>query len=258
MYIDNFQLLEKGITELFKTGNKSPLFTKAAKTYQLPYVFREHYEKVYDNKEVCTLCNLLFDLVLDEWKQGMTKEKLLEIIEYICVSLGIENERVCHGSITINADIVFYIVEHHPDIKANRLCGSVLQAFDCSTGDDFDWSIVIPTGNAAERPQLKGKSEESFNILQLSDIHYDPNYKPYGKATCGEPVCCQEDQGEADSPETACGYWSDYRDADVPWHLVEETIRHTKTQVIRVKFPTKKIYNENILRNLIMSTILAI
>ncbi|XP_044255456.1 sphingomyelin phosphodiesterase-like [Tribolium madens] len=226
---DDFESVKKGITELFQTGNK-PYFTNVAKSYQLPHVFREHMEKVYNNKEICILCNLLFDLVIDEWNQGMTKEKILDIVQYICVELGIENERVCHGSITINADIIFYIIEHYPDIKANRLCGSVLQAFGCSTGEDFDWSIIVPPGNAAKRPQLNDESSGSFNILQLSDIHYDPNYKPYGKAKCGEPVCCQEDQGEADSPDTACGYWSDYRFADVPWHLVEETIRHTKTQ----------------------------
>jgi sphingomyelin phosphodiesterase len=226
---DDFELVKNGIVDLFKTKTKSDSFTKAAQSYQLPHVFREHMEKVYDNDQICTLCNIVFDLVIDEYNHGMTKEAIVDTIEYLCLSLGIETERVCNGAISINADIAFYIVENYPDIQAERVCGSVLQNFGCPTGDDFDWSIVIPPGNAAARPQLDDPSDDSFGILQLSDIHYDPYYKVNAEANCGEPVCCQEDQGEASSPETACGYWSDYRLADAPWYLVEETVRQSQT-----------------------------
>ncbi|RZC34305.1 sphingomyelin phosphodiesterase, partial [Asbolus verrucosus] len=242
----NFELVQKGITEFFRTGTKASYFTEALKSYQLPHVLREHMEKVYDNEEICILCSLIFDLVVDERKQGVTKESLVEMVEYVCVSLGIENERVCHGAINLNADILIYIVDNYPDIPASRLCGSVLQAFGCPTGDGFDWSINLPSGNSPERPKPNDSNAQSFQILQLSDIHYDPNYKPYGKADCGEPVCCQEDQGEGASAETSCGYWSDYRDADVPWYLVEETVRQTKTHEFDYVYYTGDIISHRV------------
>lgn len=187
-------------------------------------------EKAYDNDEICTLCAAVFTAVVDERLHGMTKEQLVETVEYICLALAIENERVCHGAISLNADILIYIVDNYPDIKPERLCGSVLQSFGCPTGDGFEWTIDIATGNAAERPELDDDSTGSFNILQLSDIHYDPYYKVNGVADCGEPICCQEDQGEATAEQAACGYWTDYGMADAPWYLVEETVRQTNTQ----------------------------
>lgn len=199
-------------------------------------------EKVYANIEMCDLCDLLFDLALQARKDGMTKEELVEIVSYLCTLFGIETERVCNGAVNQFSDVILYIMDNYDGIKSERLCGSLLQNYDCPTGDEFEWSINIPTGNAKERPQLNTSSESSLKILHLSDIHYDPKYTPNANADCGEPVCCQDDQGEASSPETACGYWSDYRLADSPWYLVEETIRQTKTQVIIFNIMMKNFF----------------
>jgi sphingomyelin phosphodiesterase len=105
----------------------------------------------------------------------------------------------------------------------------LLQSYDCKIDKEIDWSINIAPGESKDRPKLNQTG--SFTILQLSDFHYDPGYVPGGNADCGEPICCQEDQGEPSSSDKSCGYWSDYRDSDPPWYLVEETIRQAKTQV---------------------------
>jgi sphingomyelin phosphodiesterase len=122
-------------------------------------------------------------------------------------------------------------MDNYGNFTSNRFCGSVLQSFGCPPGDAFEWTVDIASGNSVERPPPDDTNLQSFTILQLSDIHYDPDYTPNGNAACGEPICCQSDQGEPESPEQACGYWTDYRDADAPWHLVEETVRQAKTQV---------------------------
>jgi sphingomyelin phosphodiesterase len=131
-------------------------------------------------------------------------------------------------------DIFLHIIDHYP-VRSGRICGLLLQSYGCPNEGVFNWSVELPGGESVERVSHKGGS---FRILQLSDVHYDPNYTPYGNADCGEPVCCQGDQGEGSSVEKRCGFWTDYRDADVPWHLIEETARQVKTQVIRVKFST--------------------
>lgn len=121
-------------------------------------------------------------------------------------------------------------MDNFPNITSDRFCGSVLQSYGCSPGAEFDWSIDIAEGESPERPNTTPSADNAFSILHLSDIHYDPNYKVNGNANCGEPICCQADQGEPASAEDACGYWTDYRDADSPWALVEESIRQAKTQ----------------------------
>lgn len=123
-----------------------------------------------------------------------------------------------------------YIIDNHPNITSNRFCGLVFQS-TCPAGDgDYEWTINIPEGTPTTRRAKIGDGD-LINILQFSDIHFDANYKPYGNADCGEPICCQNDQPDATLPENECGYWSDYRAGDTPWHLVEEVVRHAKTQV---------------------------
>lgn len=106
----------------------------------------------------------------------------------------------------------------------------MLQSAGCQHEHDVDWSIEIPKGVSPDRPQ-SFNSTESLKILHISDIHYDPLYTPNGNAECGEPICCQNDQGKPDSSSNACGYWTDYRNADTSWHLIEEILAQIKNYV---------------------------
>lgn len=64
-----------------------------------------------------------------------------------------------------------------------------------------------------------------MKILQLTDIHYDPNYEVNGNAACAEPTCCRKGQNKTGVTKLA-GYWGDYGDCDTPWHAVEDALQH--------------------------------
>ncbi|KAJ8960386.1 hypothetical protein NQ314_006076 [Rhamnusium bicolor] len=66
-----------------------------------------------------------------------------------------------------------------------------------------------------------------FNILHISDIHYDPLYTPGKSSKCGEPLCCQADQPDGTDASNTCGYWTDYKDADIPLHTIHESLNQT-------------------------------
>ncbi|KYB28199.1 Sphingomyelin phosphodiesterase-like Protein [Tribolium castaneum] len=244
--IDDVGPLETGLREYFQTGIATDEFLKTLHSYEFPYLFRDGMENVYDNPTVCYMCNLVVDLVIGERFLGLTRETLVKEATLLCTHLKIENERVCKGAIELNIDVFLYAMDNYANFTSNRICGSILQAQGCPTGDAFEWSIDLPSGNSPERPKPNDTDVPTFTILQLSDIHYDPNYTPNGNADCGEPICCQPDQGEPSSPENACGYWTDYRDADSPWHLVEETVRQAKTQKFDYAYYTGDIISHRI------------
>jgi hypothetical protein len=72
------------------------------------------------------------------------------------------------------------------------------------------------------------QADDVLNIIQISDIHYDPMYLPGGNAVCGEPMCCRSTQGSPASPEAAAGYWGDYRSCDTPWKVFEDMLQQIK------------------------------
>ena len=95
-------------------------------------------------------------------------------------------------------------------------------------------------------------------ILQLTDFHWDPKYRPGLSNKCGEPLCCREgnEQGIffssmkyypsqilpiawlsklspslcvcAGNGSTAAGYWGDYN-CDVPFHTLENLFQYLAT-----------------------------
>ena len=174
---------------------------------------------------------MVIDAVILERRLNISRETLVKEALLLCTHLNIEPERVCQGVIDLNLDVFLYVIDNYANFTSERVCGSVLQSYGCSAGDAYEWSVTIPSGNSQDRPKPNDTEVPSFTILQLSDVHYDPDYTPNGNAVCGEPLCCQSDQGEPASPEETCGYWTDYRAADSPWHLVEETVRQAKRQV---------------------------
>lgn len=82
---------------------------------------------------------------------------------------------------------------------------------------------------------LQPDDSETYKILQISDIHYDPLYQPGKNAKCNEPLCCQADHPDPTDVEAECGYWLDYNAADTPWHTIVDVVRQVNTQVLPKK-----------------------
>ena len=98
----DFELVVRGLKEYIPSQNPPDYFNTAMENYQLTHLFREGMEDIYDNPQICYICNLAVDLVILERREGMTRDTLAEEAEYLCIHLGIESRRVCLGVIELN------------------------------------------------------------------------------------------------------------------------------------------------------------
>jgi hypothetical protein len=70
-----------------------------------------------------------------------------------------------------------------------------------------------------------------LRILQLTDIHYDPEYAVGVNADCHVESCCRVLPNLPPAgPETAAGKWGDYRSCDTPLHSVIDAFDHIQEQ----------------------------
>lgn len=69
--------------------------------------------------------------------------------------------------------------------------------------------------------------------MQITDLHMDPLYEEGANTDCGEPLCCQSDQGQASDSEKGAGKWGDYRDCDMPYYALDNFIDQIKTHNVR-------------------------
>lgn len=72
------------------------------------------------------------------------------------------------------------------------------------------------------------QAADILTIIQLSDIHYEPDYLIGGNAECKQPMCCRSDQGAPENSGAAAGYWGDYRSCDTPWNTFDDTVQQIK------------------------------
>ncbi|XP_015834710.2 sphingomyelin phosphodiesterase isoform X1 [Tribolium castaneum] len=243
---EGLELVAEGLNEFFTTGREPDYLRETLQNNQLRNIFRDNVVENEDvNSKTCFFCHVIVNLLIEQRRLNASRELLATEGGYLCVNLAVENERVCKGAIERHIDILLYIVDNTPDLDSTRVCGSVLQSIGCPSGNNFNWSIQLPSGGSPFTPKSYDK-KQSFKILHLSDFHFDPDYTPGGNEDCGEPICCQSDQGKPNSSETTCGYWSSYKEADTSWKLVKETVKQINTHQFDYLYYTGDIISHRV------------
>jgi len=103
--------------------------------------------------------------------------------------------------------IILYIIDSKPNLTASTICGVILEQSCPLNDDEFNWTVNIDNGP----PKFIESEEnnETINRKQITDIHYDPKYEPYGNSYC-ERTCCREGQNDTNISGKVAGYWGDH------------------------------------------------
>lgn len=120
------------------------------------------------------------------------------------------------------------------NISSNEVCGFLLGE-TCNTVAHplYKWNVRLPDRPLFTKPLFRWpfRAQQSFKVLQISDLHIDLEYRENSNAVCNEPLCCRADSPPSTSSTTKvktshrAGYWGDYRDCDVPLRLVDQTFQ---------------------------------
>lgn len=154
--------------------------------------------------------------------------------QYLCQSMNLQTAEVCKGLFELNWPSLYYILRNSK-ADAQTLCGILPIKFCQVKQPEFNWSVKVDAGKGAlmaakVKPPPGANSSDDLTILQLTDIHYDPEYKVGSLAFCKEPLCCRsKSSGNESSDETTkAGYWSDYNNCDAPLHMIENALDHIR------------------------------
>ncbi|XP_070163189.1 sphingomyelin phosphodiesterase [Polyergus mexicanus] len=229
------------INNWVKTGEESEEFQRLLDYLTIPTSLQHaNWHSFTDEKStaICVICRSVVDVFIESRKKGMSANDIKSNVIKLCTRMNIETERVCNGSVTLNLPTILHIIDAKPNLTGSTICGVVLESKSCPLiNDEFNWTINIDSGP----PKLidVDESEEIINIVQITDIHYDPNYEPYGNAYCDEPICCRRGQNNTNRSNEVAGYWGHYNQCDSPWHAVVdilEQIRDTHQNISYVYF----------------------
>ncbi|KAF4522137.1 hypothetical protein B566_EDAN012599 [Ephemera danica] len=180
----------------------------------------------------CTFCRQFLDAAMTWMSEGMSTEELINRLTAMCVQSGAFNERVCRGTIEIYIDTFIWIADTRNatgnPLTPSDMCGLGLYP-DCNLDSSkFEWMLDLDFLGSKPTPE---EGSPTVKVLQITDVHVDPNYAPGYDAECkGEPTCCRADQGIPADPNAAAGYWGDYRLCDAPMHAYENLVQDAATR----------------------------
>jgi sphingomyelin phosphodiesterase len=184
----------------------------------------------------CEGCKLVLELAKKVLNGSITEDAALDIARTYCEvhggGLGYsckgswQCKDVCGGAVEEFGTVIFQV--------AKDLTGSPSE--ECLR---LGYCKSVEAANLASRRtrELPSRSNSAFmptgapvvRVMQITDVHHDPEYTVGLTNDCGEPVCCRPPDGPAASSADTAGFFGDYN-CDVPWSVLE-VLAATVTQL---------------------------
>uniref|UniRef100_H2YGP7 Saposin B-type domain-containing protein n=1 Tax=Ciona savignyi TaxID=51511 RepID=H2YGP7_CIOSA len=175
----------------------------------------------------CKLCAAGVDVIQKVLHSNTGDDIISAVAVEVCKVAKIETDRVCELAVDEFKTEVFYILFN---LKPDEMCYWLLKdKCEKPTGFLPDWTIELPpTPEPPYQPQMNSQprgiprtDSPTLQFLFFTDMHMDVRYMPGSSATCGEPLCCRDNDPIPQHAEDAAGKWGDYRNCDMPRNTVE-------------------------------------
>jgi len=157
-------------------------------------------------------------------RDANAKKTMLSLCDYF----NIQTQNVCSGLFDLNWPIIDYIF-NETIAETSSICGMLPISICQIDQKEYNLNLTIvgdtPVNSISDLPE---RSDKDLQVLHLTDIHYDPEYKAGSLADCNEPICCRDNLLSKASASAGAGYWSDYRNCDTPKHLILNSFEHIK------------------------------
>ncbi|KAI9495494.1 Metallo-dependent phosphatase-like protein [Zychaea mexicana] len=113
------------------------------------------------------------------------------------------------------------------------LCAAVMNS--CPYPEVEPWNVTFPKPKPEQLPEHKPSSGRTFNVLQLSDWHVDPEYEPGSEAFCDKPICCRPAYTDYTNITQPASLWGEYS-CDTPISMLESMLEFIPTVAPNIAF----------------------
>ena len=138
----------------------------------------------------CTLCKRLTDAVRTTVEEKYTPDELIHIAVLFCSfgkSYDYCNSFLSSYGIPLLKNVFLRLT------NADNFChtlGFCLEGEECE--DTYDYAIRLLKDKPNKKREPIDTTAPTLRMLQLTDTHYDPNYRENSSIYCNERLCCHE------------------------------------------------------------------
>jgi len=201
----------------------------------------------------CDVCQIGAGILEDLLKKNASTQEVVKGLAELCIISKAEQAEVCYGILNNFAPIIIDVLLQS-EFSPSQLCtyfrvcnnpsGSSSSAankeigqenyYDLEQASHFNPSMFNGKKQYKslknQKPMMKGNKANSTTgyFLQLTDIHFDPDYLVGSNPNCGRPLCCRDGTGDA-------GVFGHYL-CDIPFSTVTAIFDHLVTLTDQLDF----------------------
>ncbi|KAF2069133.1 hypothetical protein CYY_009549 [Polysphondylium violaceum] len=196
----------------------------------------------------CDVCQIGATLLEGFLQKNASTQEIIKGLAELCIISKAEQPEVCYGILNNFAPIIIDVLLQS-EFTPTQLCTYFRI---CSKGGSSEsqkenyhdlqqnshFNPTMYTNGKTQYKSLKNqkplmKKEIGANstigyFLQLTDIHFDPDYLVGSNPNCGRPLCCRDGTGDA-------GVMGHYL-CDIPFSTVEAIFEHLATLTDQLDF----------------------
>eukprot|EP01116_Phalansterium_solitarium_P018093 TRINITY_DN4661_c0_g1_i1.p2 TRINITY_DN4661_c0_g1~~TRINITY_DN4661_c0_g1_i1.p2 ORF type:complete len:535 (+),score=161.15 TRINITY_DN4661_c0_g1_i1:1775-3379(+) len=153
----------------------------------------------------CDACKAAFKVVKLAVDNNVGEEEFIRIAVEVCIVAKIQDPTVCRGIVPLMGPELLTTI-FSKGVTAEQVCGL---AKACPTHPS-NWTVTFPKPKPPHVPPVRpNATSPRYQVLHLSDIHFDPLYTVGSLTKCPDPLCCRESDGPGGNG-TSAGLWGDF------------------------------------------------
>lgn len=110
-----------------------------------------------------------------------------------CIDLKIQQPEVCRGAVAGQTDIMAHDLRSISvwSTAADDWCNVVFGI--CANKPVVPYNVPLASRTAVARPSSSSGRNPPFQVVHVTDVHIDRNYREGAETDCGRPICCEYD-----------------------------------------------------------------
>uniref|UniRef100_A0AAF5I0N5 Sphingomyelin phosphodiesterase n=1 Tax=Strongyloides stercoralis TaxID=6248 RepID=A0AAF5I0N5_STRER len=181
----------------------------------------------------CIGCKVAVEGLKYAYERNATQDKIISFAKFVCEKFTSNTNIVCKGITSQFKEEFLYVVEKllvTPDL----LCGLFIdECGDPKNPFNGHWEIKLPPKYEGEKSEMVRSNKipkteaTTFKVLQLTDLHFDLQYKPGTEVKCKEPICCHETSNTNSRKKRIrkvkqpAGFWGSIGACDLPFWTID-------------------------------------
>ena len=142
-----------------------------------------------NKNKTCNLCKTIIKTNREAIIEKYGFEGIYKIANLFC-ALALDQD-VCEGAIQEYGPFTLHAITEHV-IDEEKICAAINLCEDVQYEDVDNWAKELLKDKPSKKKEDINLEGDKIKMIQMTDVHYDLEYKEGASVECTKPLCCRD------------------------------------------------------------------